>query len=168
MKRLSISNYWILRVKTHLRCLVFANRNQWPWFLVVLPDLHSSSSRSACSNSTNETINRSNFGYLFREAHPVNGWDINSPNRITDPQTIEERRQVATECAQATKYGIRTCIDEIHDPVMMAYAAWPDRLYLIDMEGKVAYSVGVGVGPSGFKPIELQQAIINLLVGISL
>ena len=47
----------------------------------------------------------------------------------------------------------------------MAYAAWPDRLYLIDMEGKVAYAGGIG--PSGFKPIELQQAIVNLLAGIS-
>ena len=56
-------------------------------------------------------------------------------------------------------------MDEIHDPVMMAYAAWPDRLYLIDMEGKVAYAGGIG--PSGFKPIELQQAIVNLLAGIS-
>ena len=117
-----MSNYWILRVKTHLRFLVFANRNQWPWFLIVLPDLHSSSSRSACSNSTHDTINRSNFGYLFRETHPVNGWDLNSPNRITDPQTIEERRQVATECAQAMKYGIRTCMDEIHDLVSTLFS----------------------------------------------
>ena len=61
----------------------------------------------------------------IREAHPVDGWDINSPNRILDPQTIEQRRQVADECEQAMKYGIRTYVDEIHDPVMTAYAAWP-------------------------------------------
>ena len=29
----------------------------------------------------------------IREAHPVDGWDIGSENRITDPQTIEERRR---------------------------------------------------------------------------
>ena len=97
----------------------------------------------------------------IREAHPVDGWDINSPNRILDPQTIEQRRQVAGECEQAMKYGIRTYVDEMHDPVMTAYAAWPERLYLIDKIGKIAY-VG-GEGPFGFKPSELREAIAKLL-----
>ena len=97
----------------------------------------------------------------IREAHPVDGWDINSPNRILDPQTIEQRRQVADECEQAMKYGIRTYVDEIHDPVMTAYAAWPERLYFIDKVGKIAY-VG-GEGPFGFKPSELKEAIVKLL-----
>ena len=99
----------------------------------------------------------------IREAHPVDGWDMHSPNRITDPRTIEERRQVAADCQEAMQYGIRTYVDEIHDPVMQAYAAWPERLYLIDLEGRVVYAGGLG--PWGFKPRELQQAIDGLLAG---
>jgi hypothetical protein len=59
------------------------------------------------------------------------------------------------------KYGIRTYVDEMHDPVMAAYAAWPERLYLVDKIGQIAY-VG-GEGPFGFKPSQLKEAIAKLL-----
>jgi hypothetical protein len=48
----------------------------------------------------------------IREAHPVDGWDIGSENRVYDPETIEERRQVAGMCEVALQYGIRTYEDE--------------------------------------------------------
>ena len=41
-----------------------------------------------------------------------------------------------------------------------AYAALPDRLYLIDAEGRIAYKSGQG--PMGFKPEELEAAITTL------
>jgi len=44
----------------------------------------------------------------IREAHPVDGWDIGSDQKIRDPRTIEARRQVAGECQVALQYGIRT------------------------------------------------------------
>jgi len=59
------------------------------------------------------------------------------------------------------KSGMRTYVDELHDPVMVAYAAWPERLYFIDKIGKVTY-----VGrerPFGFKPSQLKEAIAKLL-----
>ena len=59
------------------------------------------------------------------------------------------------------RYEIHTYVDEIHDPVMTAYAAWPERLYLIDKIGKIAY-VG-GEGSFGFKPSELREAMAKLL-----
>jgi len=34
-----------------------------------------------------------------------------------------------------------------------AYFAWPERLYVVDESGRVAYKGGVG--PFGFKPAEL-------------
>jgi hypothetical protein len=97
----------------------------------------------------------------IREAHPLDGWDIGSENRIRDPQTIEERRQVAGQCEAALQYGIRTYVDEMDDQVMTAYAAWPERLYLIDMNGRVAYAGGRG--PWGFRPAELKEAIDRLI-----
>lgn len=39
----------------------------------------------------------------------------------------------------------------------MAYAAWPERLYLVDLGGRVAYAGGRG--PFGFKPAQLKRAI---------
>lgn len=97
----------------------------------------------------------------IREAHPLDGWDLGSENRLRDPQTIEERRQVAGQCEAAMQYGIRTYIDEMDDAVMKTYAAWPERLYLVDTQGHIAYAGGLG--PWGFKPDELKEAIDGIL-----
>lgn len=61
----------------------------------------------------------------------------------------------------ALQYGIRTYVDEMNDGVMTAYAAWPVRLYLVGQDGRVRYAGGLG--PWGFKPAELKDAIEALL-----
>ena len=76
---------------------------------------------------------------------------------VHDPQTMEERRKVAGQCEQALKYGIHTYVDEMDDAVNEAYAAWPTRLYLVGLDGNVVYRGGLG--PYGFKPAELDEAI---------
>lgn len=111
----------------------------------------------------------------IREAHPTDGWWLGggifgklirfyapkTATEIVDPQSIEERRAVAGQCEEALKYGVRTYVDEMDDPVSKAYAAKPTRLYLVGVDGRVAY-VG-GLGPYGFKPAELKTAIDQYL-----
>ena len=97
----------------------------------------------------------------IREAHPVDGWDLGGGPRIQDHQTMEERRKVAGMCEVAMQYGIGTYVDEMDDGVMTAYAAWPERLYLIGENGRVVYAGGLG--PFGFEPAELQEAIDSLV-----
>ena len=84
------------------------------------------------------------------------------PNGINDPKTIEERRELAGVCETTMQYGIHTYVDEMDDTVMTAYAAWPERLYLIGLDGKVVYAGDRG--PWGFKPEELKEAMDTLLV----
>ncbi len=114
----------------------------------------------------------------IREAHPVDGWWMG--RRLTkkltrkispkvsmehyDPKTIEERRVVAGECETALQYGIRTYVDEMDDAVNIAYAAWPTRLYLVGLDGKVVYAGGMG--PYDFKPEKLKTAIETHLAEI--
>ncbi len=93
----------------------------------------------------------------IREAHPTDGWDVGSSYRTDDPRTLEARRAVAGDCETALQYGIKTYVDEMDDAVMTAYAAWPERLYLVDATGHVAHAGGRG--PWGFKPSELRTAI---------
>jgi len=107
----------------------------------------------------------------IREAHPVDGWWFGKgfakyPMRIFspkvslntyDPTTIEERRTAAGDCVESLKFGVKTYVDEMDDQVNKDYAAWPTRLYLIDKNGIVVYAAGLG--PFGFKPRELKQAI---------
>ena len=104
---------------------------------------------------------RVKFAVIYiREAHPKDGWVINGEKiQLTDPKSYEERCKVAGECGQALKYGIRTYVDKMDDKVMIAYAAHPERLYLIGTDGKVSYQGGLG--PSGFKVDELKSAIEN-------
>ena len=97
----------------------------------------------------------------IREAHPVDGWSFGDRTDIHDPKTIEERRQVAGMCEVSLQYGIRTYVDEMDDAVMTAYAAWPERLYLVGLAGRVVYAGGLG--PFGFKPAELKEAMDLLL-----
>ena len=112
----------------------------------------------------------------IREAHPIDGWWLG--NKWTkkliekiltdkastvhyDPKTIEERRAVAGECETALQYGVRTFVDEMDDVVNQAYAAWPTRIYLIGLDGRVVYAGGKG--PYGFKPDKLGIAIKDYL-----
>ena len=48
-------------------------------------------------------------------------------------------------------------VDDMANSVERAYEAYPDRLVLIDREGRVAYRSAPG--PNGFKPEELLDAI---------
>jgi Iodothyronine deiodinase len=50
-----------------------------------------------------------------------------------------------------------TVIDEVDNHVASTYGGWPDRLYLIGTDGRIAYQGGEG--PFGFKPEELAHAI---------
>jgi hypothetical protein len=53
-------------------------------------------------------------------------------------------------------------VDAIDDRVGHAYSGMPDRLYVIDRDGRVSYKGGRG--PRGFKPAEMEQALILLLL----
>ena len=111
----------------------------------------------------------------IREAHPKDGWWFGggimgrilkrgipkTATDIYDPKTIAERRSVAGQCAESLQYGIRTYVDEMDDPVSKAYAAKPTRLYLVGLDGRVAYAGGLG--PYGFSPGALNNAIQEYL-----
>ena len=81
---------------------------------------------------------------------------------VYDPQTLEQRRQVASACETSLSYGVRTYVDEMDDAVNKSYAAWPTRLYLIDKGGLVIYAAGLG--PYDFHPPKLEKAIVRYLV----
>jgi len=55
----------------------------------------------------------------------------------------------------ALKLSVPTVIDKDDNRVNVAYAGWPDRLYVIGTDGKVAYKGAQG--PGGFKPAEVEE-----------
>ena len=101
-----------------------------------------------------------------REAHPTDGWRMASNDKdgvaFAQPKTTEERVSVASICSEKLKITMPLLVDDIDDRVGHLYSGMPDRLYLIDRAGKVAYKGGRG--PFGFKPGELEQAIIGNMI----
>lgn len=98
----------------------------------------------------------------IREAHALDSpWPMGGKDGapiVEDPVTYGERKDVAQRCMQALDMSPMTMlIDGIDNEVGDAYAAWPDRLYLVDEKGKVAYAGGPG--PFAFEPDELEDAI---------
>src|SRR5262245_6169503 len=101
-----------------------------------------------------------------REGHPVNGWRMEKDTKfgieIAQPKTMKERLGVAEQCRGRLEINMPLLVDELDDRVGRAYSGMPDRLYLIDREGRVAYKGGRG--PFGFKPGELEQSIVMMML----
>ena len=95
------------------------------------------------------------------EAHPSDVWQMQSNVRekvvFASPRNEDERALVAGSCVRKLGIEIPALLDEFGNSTEQAYTAWPDRLYLIDREGKVAYKSKPG--PFGFKPDDLQAAL---------
>lgn len=72
---------------------------------------------------------------------------------VEDPITFEERLALAKRCEQEMELGFPMLVDDLADTVNVAYAAWPERLYLVDLDGTLAYRGARG--PEGFLPDEL-------------
>lgn len=87
----------------------------------------------------------------IREAHPIDGWAVkNNKFQITDPKSLEERQKVAREFACQLKLSLPILVDSIDDKVNKAYAGWPDRIYIIDGDGRIVHKGAPG--PRGFSP----------------
>jgi len=69
---------------------------------------------------------------------------------IKDPINLEERNGAAKQCVLAFKFPFTTVVDGMDDAVAVRWAAWPDRIFMLNKERKVIYAGKQG--PFGFKP----------------
>ena len=76
---------------------------------------------------------------------------------FASPKNEEERAFIAGACVRKLGIKFPAVIDEFGDSTEKAYTGWPDRMYLIDSQGKVAYKSRPG--PFGFNPDKLEAAI---------
>jgi hypothetical protein len=81
---------------------------------------------------------------------------------VPQPRSILERTDVAKKCCSTLEMSMPLLVDDLKDRVGHAYSAMPDRLYVIDRDGRVAYKAGRG--PFGFKPGEMEQSLVMLLL----
>ena len=101
-----------------------------------------------------------------REAHPSDGWTLPSNDKVglavSQHRTFQDRCEAAKTCCSSLKITVPLVVDEIDNRVGIAYSGMPDRLYVIDTRGRVAYKGGRG--PFGYKPSEMEQALVLLLM----
>ena len=77
------------------------------------------------------------------------------------PTTYQEREGVASTCSTKLHLEMPFVIDTIENTVGTLYSGWPDRIYIINKEGKIHYKGDMG--PQGFKPLEAETSLKKLL-----
>lgn len=94
-----------------------------------------------------------------REAHPTDEWQMKSNVKedvcYAQPKTLEQRVAIAKDFTARFKFPLPFGIDDMSNAADNAYAAWPERLYVIDETGHVAYRGGIG--PFNYKPAEVRD-----------
>jgi len=101
------------------------------------------------------------FIVYIGEAHPSDAWQV--PNNLKDrvivvsPANAREREAVADVCMTKLGLTIPAIVDTFDDATERAYAGWPERLYLIDRTGRIAYKSRPG--PYGFTLAGLEAAL---------
>ena len=99
------------------------------------------------------------------EAHPVDAWETEANQKdkisVASPKALAERCEVEGVCATKLALRIPAIIDNLQNTTEESYTAWPDRLYVIDRDGRVAYKSKPG--PFGFKPAEMEVVLKQVL-----
>jgi hypothetical protein len=94
-----------------------------------------------------------------REAHPTDEWQMKSnvkdEVRYAQPKTLAQRVAIANDFTKRFKFPLPFGIDDMTNAANDAYAAWPERLYVIDESGHIAYRGGMG--PFNYNPAEVRE-----------
>jgi PII-like signaling protein len=105
------------------------------------------------------------FLVYVQEAHPTDGRqakkNITGGVLYRRHRTFDERVQVAQSCALDLDLTLPVLVDDMSNTTDEAYGAVPERLYLIGMDGTVAYRGGAG--PHFFDLDDWHEAIQSYL-----
>ena len=105
------------------------------------------------------------YAVYIQEAHPSDIWQMRSNVRegvvFASPRTDGERVQIAENCVRRLGIRFPALVDGIDNSTERRYTGWPDRLMLIDLEGRLVFKTDPG--PFGFKPAQLEAALLRLV-----
>ena len=98
------------------------------------------------------------------EAHPSDVWQMQSNIKdnvvFASPKDEQERASLAGMCVRKLGIKMPAVVDEFGNSTEQVYTGWPDRIYLIDAKGRVAYKSKPG--PFGFHAEELATALARV------
>jgi len=95
----------------------------------------------------------------IKEAHPLDEWrmDENDKQNVCyqQPRTMAARLAIANDFVSRFHYPLPLAVDGMDNGAERLYAGWPERLYVVDTDGRIAYKGEPG--PFGYHPDELAR-----------
>jgi hypothetical protein len=105
----------------------------------------------------------------IKEAHPLDEWQMESNEKegvcYPQPTSLADRVRIANDFVQRFHYEIPLVVDPIENPANKAYAGWPERLYVVNEQGRIAYKGKPG--PFGYHPEEVEAWLAERFPGVS-
>jgi len=99
------------------------------------------------------------------EAHATDGWqmqsNIDEDVLVANHVTIEDRFAAARAGVERLGLTLPVLVDRLDDAVANAFAAWPERIYVVDSAGRIAHAGGPG--PFEVDPDAAAAALEGLL-----
>jgi hypothetical protein len=104
------------------------------------------------------------FVYIA-EAHATDGWQLQSnlddDVLLAQHTSLEERFAAARTGVARLGLTMPVLVDAMNDAVSNAFAAWPERIHVIDANARIAFTGGPG--PFEFDPDAAAAALDELL-----
>jgi len=76
------------------------------------------------------------------------------------PKTDDERRKAAKILVDRLKYRMPVALDPLDGRAEKAFAAWPERIYIIGRDGRVLFKGDMG--PFGFLPDKAEARLARV------
>ncbi len=77
------------------------------------------------------------------------------------PRSLGERRVIGQACVAKLGIHFPAVVDSFDNLTERSYTGWPDRLYVIDREGRIAFKSRPG--PYGFHASGVEDALKKLV-----
>ena len=104
------------------------------------------------------------FVYIA-EAHTTDSWQLQSnlddDVLLANHTTIDERFAAAREGVARLGLTMPVLVDAMDDRVSNTFAAWPERIYVVDANARIAFAGGPG--PFEFDPDAAAAVLDDLL-----
>jgi len=104
------------------------------------------------------------FFVYVAEAHAVDEWQLDSNEeegiRVLQQTSLEERIEAARAAAARLQLTMPIFVDGMDDAASAAFAAWPERIVIVNHQRRIAYPGAPG--PYGFDPDEAARRLASL------
>lgn len=74
------------------------------------------------------------------------------------PKTLADRLAIVKDFTARFRYAIPMVVDPMDNRAELEFGAWPERLYVVDADGRIAYQGQPG--PKGFFPDEVEAWLV--------